>query len=330
MTQSLRQRKALPERIRISFFDDPTGSTPLPLPSRRLWPVALVTGVFFAIMAAIAWSQISAIRLQEVKSVFDLTALLFQVFWVLGWSVGVFILGALTFLLLLFYGESARLQGGRLLYVPRLGPLRIRCEYDLAKIRNVRLEKVNAQSGDAVRIRFDYGEGSESLGDTMPRAQAEQLITAIKAAAAAPPGESLEPRSEPPGFDVLKWVQKLEARRESESKFVLQPEDSADRDQAVAAPPSWDSPSSLALIGANLVPIVGVLLFGWALGDIMVLFWVESAVIGFYNVLKMIVVEKWVAVVAAPFFVGHFGGFMAAHFMFIYYLNFALGTRGLS
>jgi hypothetical protein len=74
------------------------------------------------------------------------------------------------------------------------------------------------------------------------------------------------------------------------------------------------------LIGANLVPIVGVLLFGWALGDIMVLFWVESAVIGFYNVLKMIVVEKWVAVVAAPFFVGHFGGFMAAHFMFIYYI----------
>jgi hypothetical protein len=65
---------------------------------------------------------------------------------------------------------------------------------------------------------------------------------------------------------------------------------------------------------------VGVLFLKWNLGEVMVLYWAESAVIGFWNVIKLAIVGKWAALFAAPFFVGHFGGFMAGHFMFIYYL----------
>ena len=77
------------------------------------------------------------------------------------------------------------------------------------------------------------------------------------------------------------------------------------------------SPSGLALIAANLVPLAGVLFFGWDLASVMVLFWAESAVIGFYTALKMAVVGKFAALLTVPFFIGHFGGFMAGHFLFI-------------
>ena len=114
---------ARPDRIRYTLTDDASGAIPLDLPVRRMWPVGIVVGVFFSLFAAVAWVQIANMRLQ-VRDVFDLMFLLFQGFWVLGWSVGVFVLGALT-VLLLFYRDSARLQNGRLVQVPQLGPLKV-------------------------------------------------------------------------------------------------------------------------------------------------------------------------------------------------------------
>ena len=66
--------------------------------------------------------------------------------------------------------------------------------------------------------------------------------------------------------------------------------------------------------------------FGWSLGDIMVLYWVESGVIAFFTVLKIAIVGRLGALVAAPFFVGHFGGFMSGHFLLIYAF-FLRGSR---
>ncbi|MFC1689622.1 DUF6498-containing protein, partial [Pseudomonadota bacterium] len=40
--------------------------------------------------------------------------------------------------------------------------------------------------------------------------------------------------------------------------------------------------------------------------------------IGFFNVCKIAVIGRWFALAAGPFFLGHFGGFMAVHFLFIY------------
>jgi hypothetical protein len=99
-----------------------------------------------------------------------------------------------------------------------------------------------------------------------------------------------------------------------------------DRPDAIdSSPPSLTSPSGLALMGANLLPLAGVLFFGWDLASVIVLFWAESGVIAFYTVLKMAVVNTVAALFAAPFFIGHFGGFMAVHFLFIY----GLFVRGL-
>lgn len=307
--------KACPNRCLLFFWVDPASaeSIPIPLPSRNLRRVGFCSGIFFVIMAAIALGQITRLSGHPMKSVFDLMTFLFSLFWVLGWSVGVFILGTLT-ALFLFYGESARLQAGSLFWVFHLGPIHIRSEYRLEKIRNLRIEKAPDHPPGSVRIRFDYGEGSAALGDVFRQAYAEQVVAAIEQEMKQP-GLQDRVHSESSGIDLLYWIEKIWKRRLQQMTEHL---------PAVEPVPLSRGPHSLsyfsagALITANLFPIAGVLFWHWDLSEIMVLFWAESAVIGFYNVLKMTVVGKWTAMLAAPFFIGHYGGFMAAHFLFIH------------
>jgi hypothetical protein len=42
------------------------------------------------------------------------------------------------------------------------------------------------------------------------------------------------------------------------------------------------------LIGANLIPLVGVLFWGWSTFEVVALYWLENVIIGVINVLKMI------------------------------------------
>lgn len=268
-----------------------------------MWPAGLIVGAMFAVFAAIAWTTLARISKSSVRDVFDLAFLLFEGFWVLGWSVAVVILGALTALFLL-YRESARLQGARLVHVPRLGPLKILIDYDLADIRDVRV--VEGGGANEVLIRFDDGTGSHDLGGAMPRPQAERIVEAIRRAGAGV-GRAATPPPAParPASDKQRQTRTIPPK---------------------AAPLSITSPSGLALIGANLVPLGGVLFFEWDLPSVMILYWAESAVIAFYTVLKIAVVGKLAAFLAVPVFVGHFGGFMAMHFLFIYAL-FIRGTE---
>ena len=81
--------------------------------------------------------------------------------------------------------------------------------------------------------------------------------------------------------------------------------------------------SIAALAAANLVPLAGVLLLDWNAEVIVLLYWTENVVVGFYNVLRMGVlrVEKPVLhlekLLAIPFFCLHFGGFCAVHGVFL-------------
>ena len=43
------------------------------------------------------------------------------------------------------------------------------------------------------------------------------------------------------------------------------------------------SRSAIALLIANVIPLIGVLFFGWSLLTILVLFWVENGIVGFWN-----------------------------------------------
>jgi hypothetical protein len=45
--------------------------------------------------------------------------------------------------------------------------------------------------------------------------------------------------------------------------------------------------SAIALLIANAIPIIGVLLFGWSLITILVLYWLENGIVGFWNVPKI-------------------------------------------
>jgi hypothetical protein len=82
-------------------------------------------------------------------------------------------------------------------------------------------------------------------------------------------------------------------------------------------------PSAIALVVANLVPVLGVLCFGWEIFPLLLLFWAENVVVGVFNVLKMLCATGGGAVGTAtkffiiPFFCVHYGIFTLVHGMFV-------------
>jgi hypothetical protein len=75
-----------------------------------------------------------------------------------------------------------------------------------------------------------------------------------------------------------------------------------------------------ALVLANIMPLIGILFFGWDAAVIVLLYWTENIVIGFYNILKMTLLKLSFdpgKLFAIPFFCLHFGGFCAVHGFFL-------------
>ena len=75
--------------------------------------------------------------------------------------------------------------------------------------------------------------------------------------------------------------------------------------------------SLAALVLSNAIPLVGVLALGWDLYGVMVLYWAENAIVGFYNVLKILRIGGERAVPMTGFFCIHYGGFMFVHLVFV-------------
>lgn len=91
--------------------------------------------------------------------------------------------------------------------------------------------------------------------------------------------------------------------------------------------------SSAVLIISNLVPLIGVILFDWKVGTILVLYWLESVIIGILNVVKILSVrqsaEDGLAIEnigSAGFFAFHYGLFTYVHGMII--TSLFLGVSG--
>lgn len=89
--------------------------------------------------------------------------------------------------------------------------------------------------------------------------------------------------------------------------------------------------SVCALILANLIPMAGVLLMGWSAANVVLLYWAENLIVGFYALLRIAAlpvenpVDHLAKVFMIPFFALHFGGFCAVHGLF---LMFLLGAGG--
>ena len=80
-----------------------------------------------------------------------------------------------------------------------------------------------------------------------------------------------------------------------------------------------NSLSVVALVAANLAPLLGVFFLGWRASIILLLYWSENLIIGFYTILKMALVRMdsprahLAKLLDIPFFCFHFGFFCAGH-----------------
>lgn len=71
------------------------------------------------------------------------------------------------------------------------------------------------------------------------------------------------------------------------------------------------------LLLVNLVPLAGVLLFNWDVAALMVLYWSENLIIGFFTLCRMLVVSPLGGLAGGLFFLIHYGGFCGVHGLFI-------------
>lgn len=71
--------------------------------------------------------------------------------------------------------------------------------------------------------------------------------------------------------------------------------------------------SLAVLLVVNLIPLVGVLAWDWDVASVMILYWSENIVIGFYTLVKMLAKSPLAFPFMGLFFLIHYGGFCAVH-----------------
>jgi len=280
------------------------------LPFRRSWVaigiLAALTAVFLIPLISV-FNQASS-GWGNFDSLFDLVITLFLSAWMLGWSVAP-IMMTLIILLMLFGREVIRTRAGVVELSIGLAGIGLISIYEMSKIQNLRLQTPAGKDRHSWRgphLVFDYGATPVHFGSAIDAMGLSEVKSGLEAAGGELSGTDAAP-AETLASD-------------------LKPNDPAQIPVALhdmagfTEPITWSSPSSLALILANLVPIAGAFFLGWSLGDVMVLYWAESAVIGLFNLLKIIVIGRWTALFSGAFFLAHFGGFMSVHFLFIYTL----------
>lgn len=239
---------------------------------------------------------------------FDLTTTLFHAFWLFGWSLGVLLLAA-VFVALIGAREVVTVTPAGLVLRFEILRLGVESEFPAARVVDLRVTEGTAEGGDAWRgphLVFEYLGIPMHCGSGLGAEGATALLEALRTRlpAAVPSGSA----DRALGAAALATAL---AEAASPTDAVTVP---------ARTPPGWLAPSTVALVAANLVPLVGVVLLGWRILDVLLLYWAESAVVGAFNVLKLAVVARWGALAAAPFFVAHYGAFMSIHLLFVFAL----------
>lgn len=275
-------------------------------PFRRSWIAIGVLAAFDAVFLfpAVTTFRQAVAEWSRFDSLFDLVGALFLSAWLMGWSIGPLLMTTLL-LLMLFGRETLTVRPGSFAVTIGLPGLGLTATYDPGLMRNLRWNRPEPKSGTSWRgphLVFDYGASRVEFGSDVDYATAEALRGSIEAAS---------------GTRIRTGPASPEAAFEARAGMAAAPEQPAPP-PVQREPLRFGAASTVALILANLVPLAGTVFLDWQLSDVMVLYWAESAVIGFYNLLKIIAIGRWSALLAGPFFVGHFGAFMAVHFLFVY------------
>jgi hypothetical protein len=93
--------------------------------------------------------------------------------------------------------------------------------------------------------------------------------------------------------------------------------------------PSYPRLAALALAAANLVPLAGVIFWGWDAFLLLVLYWAETAAFGFWTILQIMLLQfdgtsrlrgALAALGLGAFFTVHAGLFMTVHMIFLWAL----------
>ena len=88
-------------------------------------------------------------------------------------------------------------------------------------------------------------------------------------------------------------------------------------------------PSTLIMIAANLLPLIGVLFWNWDVFLLLVLYWFETAIIGFWTIVAVVIdphrivgptAKQTTRTFLVLFLIAHAGLFMGVHFMFLWAL----------
>ena len=268
-----------------------------PLPFRRHWAAIVVVGAIFGGFCVPLVTVGSTLDVEMDGDLFSLIFMLFNALWLLAWSVAVAVLGLLFFALLLGREVLVVTQGNILI---RLEVLRIGvgAHYDVSGVMNLRIETPDDASGDRWRgqhLAFDYRGIPVAFGSNIVEPAASRLMDNLRKALVVPVANGPTP------------------------EIVVT--DNPDTDEPVESPrilAERDSSSTALLIAANLIPLGGVVFFGWSLAEVMILFWAESAIIGIFTLMKLLKINKWGSLFMGPFFLGHYGGFMVMHLLFVY------------
>lgn len=276
------------------------------LPLKKSWPA-----IFFVSIFLISFSMplfLMDLGMGEVDDLFDLTASLFSIFWAMGWSTGLAIL-TLILMAMLFARDVLVVEPDNIRLRIELFNLGIESSNPLNYTSALRYVGKPIEKGSTWRgkhLAFDDLHIPISFGSQISPSRAKELLRRIQHTLEHP-----VPASLPPEMEQTHASQ--ETPEQNVARMISEPV------ETVSSPD--ENPGSRAslylLVAANLIPAVGVILAGWDVGDIMLLFWLESAIIALFNILKMLRISGPVAIFYS-FFVGHFGVFMAVHLMFIF------------
>jgi hypothetical protein len=124
--------------------------------------------------------------------------------------------------------------------------------------------------------------------------------------------------------------QELTEKMRAELRARLGREPTADETRLIAevvvrTPTKTEKPvSAWVLVAANLVPLAGVLFWGWDAFALLALFWMENVIVGVFFALRMLTIDPrdpalWMAkLFMVPFFCFHYGMFTAIHGAFVF------------